>query len=162
MALRRTGPPERKTPLVNHTPLTSSTPLSRSTPLPRSRIRTLTEVRASRRPVSREEREARRLVRERSGGGCEGCPAAVSTDWSHRVARSRGGEWAAHNGLALCRRCHQFCHDQPEMARSVGWVVRTGTDSSTVPALLHGRGWTYLTADGCYRPAAPPTEGDAA
>lgn len=63
--MKRSGPPERKTPL------TSTTPLSRSTPLPRPRVRTLAEVRASRPTVSREEREARRLVRERSEGTCE-------------------------------------------------------------------------------------------
>lgn len=90
----------------------------------------------------------------------DGPVVVTPTDWSHRLARGRLGGWTAQNGLALCTPCHRWCHDQPVMARSVGWVVRTNTDPLTVPALLHGLGWTYLTADGGYLPV--PTEGDAA
>lgn len=162
MTLRRTGPPERRTPLVNRTPLTSTTPLSRSTPLPRSRVRTLAEVRASRPTVSREEREARKLLAARSGGTCEGCGRAPATDYAHRVGKAQGGPWCPANALALCRRCHEWSHGTPTEARSVGWLLRSTDDPATFPALLHGRGLNLLTADGGYRPAAPPTEGGAA
>ncbi len=158
MTLRRTGPPERKTPLVSRSEL------------PRTRIRTHAEFRAHRPVITPAERHARDAVTARAQGRCEGCGRHGQTEWSHRIARGRGGIWCPSNGIALCgslaavlsgggdNTCHHFCHDQPAMARSVGWIVRTNADPSTVPALLHGRGWTLLTADGLYVPAPEPTE----
>lgn len=118
-------------------------------------------MRASRPTVSREEREARRLVRERSEGTCEGCGRAPATDYAHRVGRAQGGPWCPTNALHLCRPCHSWSHAWPVEARSVGWLLRSHDNPQTFPALLHGRGLTYLTTDGDYRPA-PPIEGDAA
>lgn len=172
MTLRRGSGLTRYTELAR-TPLDRASELTRSTPLARTaRIRTHAEFRAARPTISRDEREARRLVRERADGRCEGCGRHGPTEWAHRVRRGPGA-WCASNGLALCGftsglpvrpgvlSCHEWSHSFVIEARSVGWTLRTNTDPLTVPALLHGRGLTYLTADGDYRPA-PPIEGDAA
>lgn len=143
---------------MRKSPLTRYTELARTGPLPR--VRTLAEVRASRPTISRDERDARAVVRARAAGLCEGCQRAPATDYAHRVGRAQGGPWCPANALHLCRPCHGWCHANPAEARTFGWLLRSTDNPLTSPALLYGRGWTYLTVDGLYVPA--PTEGDAA
>jgi hypothetical protein len=98
---------------------------------------------------------ARRIVVERAGGRCELCPA-VGSEWSHRVARGRGGMWAPSNGLWLCHGCHAKCHAQPDTARAHGWHLSTGTDPLEAPAYITPghlwRSWWRLDDEGLYLP----------
>jgi hypothetical protein len=134
-------------------------PLKRGGPLPRSSL-PLRRGPLSRTPASRtsEETSARRGLRGRSGGRCEGCPCAAATDYAHRKACSQGGGWCLSNALHLCRACHAWAHANPEMARSVGWMVRRSEDPAAIPALLHGGRWMLLHPDG----TSTPIEGRAA
>lgn len=101
------------------------------------------------------ETRARAIVRDRSGGRCELCPAP-GTEWSHRIARGRGGTWAPSNGLWLCGICHRKCHAAPDTARANGWHLSTGVDPLTAPTLIHPghlwRGWWLLDDEGLYIP----------
>jgi hypothetical protein len=101
---------------------------------------------------SPEENRAKTALRRRSGGRCEGCGRAEATDAAHRLARSQGGLWHVVNLLHLDRPCHRWQHDNPEMARSVGWTVRRGQNPATTPALLHAVGLVLLGADGSLTP----------
>jgi len=108
--------------------------------------------------VTAEERRGRRLVRLRSEGWCEirlpGCGNAGS-EWSHRIARGRGGSWDASNGLAACRSCHHLITDtqghRAEYER-LGYLVRTGLDTTSIPVRLYGDRWVLLTDTGEFVP----------
>lgn len=161
--LRRTGPPQRKTPL------TSSKPLSRGSSLPRSPlvrkapekpvdwVRRSKPLSSARPKVSDAEKRARELVYARSGWVCEGCRQARAAEWAHRVTR-RVGPWCPANGLHLCndltarpgkRGCHEWCHgkDRPE-AEALGWILRTTHDYLTTPVWLPAHGRVLLGTDG--------------
>lgn len=101
------------------------------------------------------EDSARRIVRERAGGWCELCPRQ-GTEWSHRVARGRGGVWAPSNGLWLCNACHVACHANPTGARDHGWHLPTGVDPLQAPAEITPRhlwhAWWRLDDEGLYLP----------
>jgi hypothetical protein len=137
--MKRGGPLRRKTPLHGSTPLQRAARLAHR-PMERKR-----------RAQSAEERSGRAAVGSRSGGRCEIDPLDAATDWSHRVARSRGGSWRPANGIDTCRRHHREAHDQPERARALGWHVRTGQDPATVPVRL-AVGWALLGDDGSVTP----------
>jgi hypothetical protein len=100
--------------------------------------------------VSPEERNARKVVRARSGGLCEGCGVRPARDWAHRVGRGQQGRWCASNGLDLCNPagCHDRAHASPSWARERGWILLSTQDPATEPALLAGRGWVLLNNDG--------------
>jgi hypothetical protein len=87
--------------------------------------------------TSPREREARRIVRERSGGVCECCGEARAIDWSHRKARSQGGEWCASNGLDLCRQCHadvtSVSGEQRDYALETGVILERHQDPWETP-----------------------------
>ena len=101
------------------------------------------------------EARARAIVRDRSGGRCELCPAP-GAEWSHRIARSRGGAWTPSNGLWLCGICHRKCHAAPDTARANGWHLPTGTDPLDAPARIQPghlwHGWWLLDDEGLYIP----------
>jgi hypothetical protein len=109
------------------------------------------------RPVTPEEREARRLVAERSGGMCElgilcsgGSRAA---DWSHRIGRAQLGPWNAANGGDACRPCHSWAQTHPLRARlETGWILRSTDDYRATPVLHAVHGWVVLDSAGGYRP----------
>jgi hypothetical protein len=125
---------------LRRTPLTSASTLTRKPFVAKPATRSV------------EETHARALVWARALGSCEGCGRVGPLDWSHRKARSQGGAWCPSNGLAMCRDEHRWCHENPAMARSVGWMVRRNEDPAAIPALLHGIGWVRLTADGLIIP----------
>lgn len=69
-----------------------------------------------------------RCVREvmaRAGGRCEWqfCDQAA-TDVHEILSRARGGSpLDPANALAVCRWHHDFCHANPKLAASVGWML---------------------------------------
>jgi hypothetical protein len=107
------------------------------------------------RPVTPEEREARRILEVRSGGVCEGCRRQPATDWAHRLPRSGGGRWTASNGLHLCRiDCHAWQHANGTRATEMGWTVPRGHNPADVPVWLPAHGWALLNDDGSLTPTA--------
>jgi hypothetical protein len=108
------------------------------------------------------ERLARRIVRERSGGICEVCAVAYATNFHHRKNRSQGGGWCPSNGLDVCGSgttgCHGFITAHPKLSYEYGYSVRMGlTDPAQVPVRLAGRGWTLLDPAGDYTSVYAPT-----
>ncbi len=122
----------------------------RKAPLPRSALPCPTErkPRAPRRTQSVEERLARRLLRQRSGGWCEVDRAARSTDYSHRIGAGVGGTWSVANAIAMCREHHTWLHAHPALARAGrGWRLLSTDVPVELPALLAG-GWFLLDVEG--------------
>jgi hypothetical protein len=95
------------------------------------------------------EKLARKIVYERSGGICEKCGWGRATNWHHR--RAAGRVWAPENGLHLCGSgttgCHGWITEHPEISRAHGWSVSNYADPGTTPAHLWF-GWRLLTPDG--------------
>jgi hypothetical protein len=98
------------------------------------------------------ERQTRRIVRERSEGLCERCGVAYATNVHHRKNRSQGGRWDPANCLHLCGSgttgCHGYITSTPVQARAGGWTVRSGWDPQSVPVRLAGMGWRLLGPNG--------------
>lgn len=93
------------------------------------------------------EATARRLLRTRSGGLCEGCARAEASEWAHRVRRNVG-PWCPTNGLDLCRACHSWAHLHPRGARLKGWLLRATDDPGLEPVFMARWGYVLLTHDG--------------
>ena len=102
------------------------------------------------------ERQAREVVRDRSGGVCEVCGARRASNWHHRLNRSQGGLWCPTNGLDLCGSgttgCHGWITEHPALSRPRGWIVQPHQDPATVPVDLAHHGRVLLLADGCLAP----------
>ena len=98
------------------------------------------------------EKQARALVYERSGGVCEVCSRARGTNWHHRQNQGQGGTWCPSNGLHVCGSGTTGCHGRitthPAAAREQGWAVPSWADPATTPVWLARQGWAYLAADG--------------
>lgn len=100
------------------------------------------------------EKEARRLVRERSGGVCEICGQQRATNFQHRKARSHSGSWSASNGLDVCGMgnafgCHGYIHQNPDAACEYGWSVKSWDDERDIPVrTIHG--FVLLDDEGGY------------
>lgn len=143
VVVKRSRMPQRTSPLRTKTPLERT-----------SRLRSSGPIKAKRPRPSAAEKLARRLVDVRSEGYCElrlpGC-AGIAIDFSHRIARGRGGLWTASDGMASCRPCHMAITDtngkRAEYER-LGLICRTGADTTQVPVRIHGRGFVLLTDDG--------------
>jgi hypothetical protein len=103
------------------------------------------------------EREARRIVRERSGGICEVCGIAYATNFHDRKNRSQGGKREPANGLDVCGSgttgCHGFITGHPKLSYENGWSVRSGGNPAEVPVRLPRHGWVLLDQVGGYTPA---------
>jgi hypothetical protein len=101
--------------------------------------------------VNKQEKEARRLVRERSGGICEVCGAARATNYQHRQNRSQAGAWSASNGLDVCGSGttgdHGYIHAHPAESYARGWSVRSWDDPASVPVQT-AQGWVLLDDEG--------------
>lgn len=83
------------------------------------------------------EKLARRLVRERSGGDCEIRVPRVclgrATNFQHRRAQKHAGLWTPSNGLDVCGMgnvsgCHGYIHQNPNVAVVNGWTVKSWDD----------------------------------
>ncbi len=151
-------------------------PIQRKTPMPRGSLRSTPPAQGSGKPASPRRtgkhegvNEARRLVKERSGGQCEihmlGC-YVQATDWHHRVRQSQGGKWHVQNGLHACRFCHEAVTNtrghRPEYEAN-GWMVHSRQDPAEVEVLLwhHDRHDWYLLLDDGSVDLAPWPEGKA-
>ena len=96
----------------------------------------------------------------RSGGRCEACGRALTTEQlhvHHRRPRGMGGTRRSDvhsyaNLLALHPACHAAIESRREQALDDGLLVLQSQDPATVPVLIGGRGWVLLTADGAYEP----------
>ncbi len=157
--MKRGGPLQRKTPLVNRTPLSPGSGLSRRTPMPRtaapaagggSRSKPLSSARPK---VSSEERAGRAAVKVRSGGRCEIGSGCRGEEIHHRKNRSQGGTWCPSNLIHLCAAHHQHTTTHPAAARQQGWAVLSTDDPARTAVWLAGRGFTYLNPDGSTVPA---------
>lgn len=144
--MKRGKPLARRTPLRSKTALVGSTPSQRASRLARK------PMQRKRQQATREEREARELLRARSAGTCELCGREPATDAHHRVNRSQGGRWEITNLLHLCRREHQHVTVNPAVAYERGWSVRSTNDPAAVPVFLAGHGWSLLRPDGSVAP----------
>jgi len=87
------------------------------------------------------ETTCRRIVRQRSNGGCEvrvtGVCLGRATNFQHRKNRSQGGRWLPSNGLDACgsgvHGCHGYIHAYPEESYRKGWSVPSWADPAAVP-----------------------------
>jgi hypothetical protein len=110
------------------------------------------------------ERRAREAARGRGAGRCELCRSTDAVEASHRISRSRLGPWSPPNILALCSKCHRWCHANPVEARLGGWFLDTDTDPTEVAVYVLSVGlplwgWVLLDGDGDAHPVdtdAPP------
>lgn len=109
---------------------------------------------------------AKRLVRARATGSCEGCGLLTTQlDVHHRQARGAGGVHGAaadvandpRNLLALDRECHDRTELADEWRETIAKGLRVEHayphDPRGVPALLstpQGFGWWLLLDDLCY------------
>lgn len=60
-------------------------------------------------------KQTRERIKERDNGECQQC-GAPGTQIHHVKPRGSGqGKGVYTNGLLLCTRCHQHCHDNPEI-----------------------------------------------
>lgn len=107
--------------------------------------------------MTKQEKDARLLVRQRSGGICEVCGVRPATNFQHRKNRSQGGTWSAANGLDVCGSgttgCHGAIHHSPKNAYAAGWSVHSTGDEATVPVKTH-YGLVLLDNNGSWK-AAP-------
>lgn len=141
--MKRGGPLARKTRLVGKTPLKSGGFLRRGAFIPK------TAIKPTRPTVTTEERDARRTVKARAQGRCEGCGTFGPTDYSHRVNEGQGGPWAASNAMALCRiPCHHWLHHNLLSARERGWYLRSYEDFRAIPVRHAWLGLVLLHDDG--------------
>jgi hypothetical protein len=156
--VKRSNGLRRVTPLQNNTPLARHTPMRRATaPLARSAL-------AKKAPRAKLTSRQRQPLDERSEGCCEIRLAAIctgrATDTAHRLGEGMGGrhgEAAERNDrpsnvLRACRRCHRWCHEYPALARTFGWMLRTGDDPLETPVLYRHEQWVLLADDGSLIP----------
>ena len=109
-----------------------------------------------------DERLARRLVRERSGGDCEvripGVCLGQATNFMHRRGRGQGGPWTASNGLHGCGSgsagCHGWITAHPAQSWRNGWYVKSWQNWASTPvALGYRHNPAILLDDGTVRDA---------
>lgn len=114
--MKRSGPPQRKTPLK------SSGPIKPKWPPQGSR-----EKRAKRLSRSKMPSSVADAVHRRSGGRCEygnhaGC-SGRGEHLHHRRLRSQMGPNTVENLVDICSVAHSLIHGHPEWARRHGWIV---------------------------------------
>lgn len=160
--MKRSGPPERKTPLK------ATTGLRRSTPMQEKAGREQPEARKS---ASRKVRipvgpsaDVVAAVVERERESCLICgygvgPNERGTRWSihHRLRRGQQVQHTVQNCILLCGGseadgCHQVVHANPAASREGGWLLKGRMEPLAIPVLipLENR-LVYLGADGMYR-----------
>lgn len=96
---------------------------------------------------------AKRAIRKRSGGVCEGCAQDEATEYHHRKFKSRGGYGTVANGLHLCGwGNHTGCHGKAHSAEPPpGWALNSWDDPLLVKVSLHF-GTVYIDNSGAYLP----------
>lgn len=159
--LRRSAPPERRTPLKAGKPLERHVGLAQ---VGRKRAAlaaaagkvvraTLT---AKYRPAVPE--DVRVELKKRSGGECEmqlhGC-TWYATDPAHRIGQGSGGRHGKakvendrlSNLLHSCRTCHEWTHARDAEAKDLGLRLENGMVPTREPVVYRGV-LSYLTDDG--------------
>jgi hypothetical protein len=106
----------------------------RRTPLKRTRTRVAGR---SRNPMPPSVAEA---VTTRAAGACEACRFALGEKGHlhHRKLRSQGGKHTVENLIHVHDRCHVEIHARPELAYSLGLMVRSWLDPADVPVRTFG------------------------
>lgn len=120
----------------------------RASAMKRGQALTRRVTKAKRAKVTAEERNGRKIVRDRSQGRCEIGIGCVATEQHHRRNRSQGGSWKPSNLLHLCHVHHSHVTTNPQAAREQGWAVASHQDPAHTPVWLAGRGFAFLTDDG--------------
>lgn len=94
---------------------------------------------------------ARLIVAARDEGRCVRC-GGKGREWHHR--RRRGVKdihtHAACNGITTCTVCHAWCHANPKIARSMGWIVSAHDDPHETAVHTYRWGWVLLSHDGTF------------
>lgn len=150
-------PLKAKSELKRKTPLTSRKPPER-VQVDRLLARIdndYEQAKKARKKVTPEERNARKVVRARSGGACELC-AAPATQMHHR--KKSGREWTPENLLHVCGAgnysgCHALIELNPTASKAKGWWLLPNQDPATEPVSIYGGGRVLLHNDGTTTPA---------
>lgn len=118
--MKRSGPPQRKTPLKAKTPLRPKKPSTAGSHLKQREIQT-----RARRQKSDFTPGVKDMVRKRSGGYCEfpGCTKRAS-HFHHRLMRSHGGPGTVENCAHLCVHHHDHVHANPAESYANGMLIR--------------------------------------
>jgi len=90
--------------------------------------------------------KAKKVIRERSGGMCEGCAKVRASHLHHRLYKSRLGRGNVANGLHLCVKCHGAAHSL--FGEQQGWSIRSGFDPLKVPVSHGVHGLVTFADDG--------------
>lgn len=123
--MKRSGPPQRKTPLKPTGPIRPKWPPQTA--------RERRPAPAKRRSQGKMPTAVTEAVKARSRGVCELCAAAPAIHMHHRRLRSQGGRDAVENLAHLCRRCHNDAiHGNPDWAKRHGWIVPSWADPDDV------------------------------
>jgi hypothetical protein len=169
--MKRSGAPQRTTPLTAKSELKRTTALNRS-PLARSALhsgsaaRKATPKRRNTGPTAK----VRALVRQRSGGWCEWADCwLVASEQHHRLGRKSGGRRGdaavrlnqASNLLDACREHHSLVTSPHgaarQLARKSGWLLEEHEDARTIPVLSR-HGCVWLTDNGSVSTTNPYAE----
>jgi len=90
--------------------------------------------------------KAKKVIRERSGGVCEGCAKVRASHIHHRLYKSRLGRGNVANGLHLCVGCHGLAHTL--FGEQQGWSIRSGFDPLKVAVSHAVHGLVMFDDDG--------------
>ena len=90
--------------------------------------------------------KAKKVIRERSGGMCEGCAKVRASHLHHRLYKSRLGWGNVANGLHLCIECHGLAHTL--FGEQQGWSIRSGFDPLETPVSHAVHGLVIFDDDG--------------
>jgi hypothetical protein len=120
----------------------------RASAMKRTKVLTQRITKTKRAKVTAAERNARKIVRERSQDHCEIGLNCRATEVHHRMNRSQGGSWKPSNLLHLCAAHHSHVTTHPQAAREQGWAVASHQDPANTPVWLAGRGFAFLADDG--------------
>lgn len=78
--------------------------------------------------AAKRQREAREYAKKRKTfldekRVCEICHKSASCDVHHVHGRLHGNYLDEKTWKATCRRCHRLIHDDPKLARMMGWLA---------------------------------------
>lgn len=99
----------------------------------------------------------RQVVYSRSQGYCEKCGNGLPESWAlhHRKLKSRGGQDAVSNFIALHHACHNLgtdsVHANPAMAEQMGYMVPSWKKPSECPLTLPDGSIVILNDEGTYK-----------
>lgn len=121
----------------------------RAAAMKRAKAMTRTIVKKNRAKVTAEERNARKIVRQRSQDHCELCGKPAES-MHHR--KKAGREWTPSNLIHTCgdgvRGCHGHIEANPLAAKQQGWWLLPNQDPARTPVWFVGRGLVFLTDEG--------------